>query len=137
MLISLNSARCAIKLFGRLTMIHYTCFKCKRRFELDPIFVGYELSKLKKKNPSHYQAVCPACRAVNKVSISAMKAELDSAADEIQKMIAEAEAEKQAEAEKKAEAETEEVGEQGGKGTEKPKTEGKKAGAKAKQDKSK
>ena len=77
-------------------MIHYTCFKCKRRFELDPVFVGYELSKLKKKNPNHYQAVCPACRAVNKVSISAMKAELDSAAAETQKMIAEAEAEKQA-----------------------------------------
>ena len=96
-------------------MIHYTCFKCKRRFELDPIFVGYELSKLKKKNPSHYQAVCPACRAVNKVSISAMKAELDSADDEIQKMIAEAEAEK-AEAEKKAETETEEAGEQGSEG---------------------
>jgi hypothetical protein len=89
-------------------MIHYTCFKCKRRFELDPTFVGYELSKLKKKNPSHYQAVCPACRAVNKVSISAMKAELDGAAGDIQKMIAEAEAEKQAEAEKKAEAEEQE-----------------------------
>lgn len=101
-------------------MIHYTCFKCKRRFELDPTFVGYELSKLKKKNPSHYQAVCPACRAVNKVSISAMKAELEGAADDIQKMIAEAEAEK-AEAEKKAEAETEKVEEQ----------EGKRAGGKA------
>jgi hypothetical protein len=111
-----NSARCATKFLGRLMMIHYTCFKCKRRFELDPIFVGYELSKLKKKNPSHYQAVCPACRAVNKVSISAMKAELDGAADDIQKMIAEAEAEKQAEAEKKAEAEPEKAEEQGGKG---------------------
>jgi hypothetical protein len=94
-------------------MIHYTCFKCKRHFELDPTFVGYELSKLKKKNPSHYQAVCPACRAVNKVSISAMKAELEGATGEIQKMIAEAEAEK-AGAEKKVEAEK--AGEEGGEG---------------------
>jgi hypothetical protein len=113
MLISLTAQR-RYQILGRLMMIHYTCFKCKRRFELDPVFVGYELSKLKKKNPNHYQAVCPACRAVNKVSISAMKAELDSVTDEVQKMIAEAEAEK-AEAEKKAEAETEKVEEQGSK----------------------
>ena len=82
-------------------MIHHTCFKCKRRFELDPAFVGFELSKLKKKNPHHYQAVCPACRAVNKVSVKEMQAELDDAADEIQKMIADHEENKA-----KAKAET-------------------------------
>lgn len=68
-------------------MIHHTCFKCKRRFELDPVYVGFELSKLKKKNPSHYQAVCPACRTVNKVSVKEMQAELDQVTDEIQQMI--------------------------------------------------
>ena len=90
-------------------MIHHTCFKCKRRFELDPAFVGFELSKLKKKNPHHYQAICPACRAVNKVSVKEMQAELDDAAEEIQKMIADheenkakAKAEKQAKARSKA-----------------------------------
>jgi hypothetical protein len=90
-------------------MIHHTCFKCKRRFELDPVLVGFELSKLKKKNPSFYQAVCPACRAMNKVSVSAMQAELDSVADEIQKMIAEeqASAEEQAKREEEAKSEKE------------------------------
>jgi hypothetical protein len=78
-------------------------FKCKRRFELDPIFVGFELHKLKKKNPTHYQAICPACRAVNKVSVKEMQAELDNAADEIQKMVSEYEEEKaKAKAEKRA-----------------------------------
>lgn len=113
-------------------MIHNTCFKCKRRFELDPTFVGFELNKLKKKNPSYYQAICPACRAVNKISISAMQEELDSVTEEVQKMIAEeeakAEAEKKAKAEEKAKAEAEK--EKKGKG----KAEGKekaKAGGKA------
>ena len=93
-------------------MIHHTCFKCKRRFELDPAFVGFELSKLKKKNPHHYQAVCPACRVVNKVSVKEMQVELDAAAEDIQKMIADfeetkakAKAEKQAKAKAKASAE--------------------------------
>jgi len=92
-------------------LIHHTCFKCKRRFELDPAFVGFELSKLKKKNPHHYQAVCPACRAVNKVSVKEMQAELDDAAEEIKKMIADheenkarAKAEKQAKARAKADS---------------------------------
>ena len=80
-------------------MIHHACFKCKRRFELDPVFVGLELSKLKKKNPKHYQAVCPACRAVNKVSVKQMRDELDSASEEIQKTIADYE---QSKAEAKA-----------------------------------
>ncbi|MCB9077762.1 MAG: hypothetical protein H6631_09240 [Anaerolineaceae bacterium] len=80
-----------------------TCFKCKRHFELDPVFVGFELHKLKKKNPSHYQAVCPACRAVTKVSVKEMQSELDEAAAEIDKMVAEYEDEKaKAKAEKKA-----------------------------------
>ena len=86
-------------------MIHHSCFKCKRRFELDPAFVGFELNKLKKKNPNHYQAICPACRAVNKVSVKQMQAELDEAADEIKKMVAEYEENKaKAKAEKKAKA---------------------------------
>lgn len=84
-----------------------TCFRCKRRFELDPVFVGFELSKLKKKKPSHYQAVCPACRTVNKVSVKELQPELDQVADEIQKMVAEYEEEKaQAKAEKQAKAQT-------------------------------
>lgn len=90
-------------------MIHHSCFKCKRRFELDPVFVGFELSKLKKKSPSHYQATCPACRAVTKVSVKEMQAELDAVSDEIQQMAAEfeenkakAKAEKQQKAKAKA-----------------------------------
>lgn len=75
-------------------MIHNTCFKCKRRFELDPVLVGFELSKLKKKNPAHYQAICPACRAVNKISVKEMQTELDAVADEIEAMRAEFEANK-------------------------------------------
>ena len=89
-------------------MIHHACFKCKRRFELDPVYVGFELSKLKKKNPTHYQAVCPACRAVNKVSVKQMQAELDQVSAEIETMVAdhekqkaEAKATKQAKAKKK------------------------------------
>ena len=86
-------------------MIHHTCFKCKRRFELDPVFVGFELSKLNKKNPSHYQAVCPACRAVNKVSVAEMQDELDQVSEEIQQMVAEYEEQKaQAKAEQQAKA---------------------------------
>ena len=86
-------------------MIHHTCFKCKRRFELDPVFVGFELSKLKKKNPSHYQAVCPACRSVNKVSVAEMQDELDQVSDEVQQMVAEFEEQKaQAKAEQQAKA---------------------------------
>jgi hypothetical protein len=84
-------------------VLNQTCFKCKRRFELDPIFVGFELHKLKKKNPTHYQAVCPACRAVNKVSVKEMQAELDSVADQIQEMAEKYEEEKaKAKAEKRA-----------------------------------
>jgi hypothetical protein len=95
-------------------LINQTCFKCKRRFELDPVFVGFELSKLKKKNPNYYQAVCPACRAINKVSISQMQADLDGVADEIKAMVAdyevneaEARAERQAKAKEKAKTENE------------------------------
>ncbi len=94
-------------------MINQTCFKCKRRFELDPVFVGFELSKLKKKKPNYYQAVCPACRAINKVSVSQMQAELDGAAEDIKKMLAEyeqskaeAKAEKQAKNKEKAKADS-------------------------------
>jgi hypothetical protein len=91
-------------------LIHHTCYKCKRRFELDPAFVGFELSKLKKKNPTHYQAVCPACRAVNKVSVAQMQDELDGVAEEVQQMIAEYEQNKaEAKAAKRAKAVEERV----------------------------
>ncbi len=98
----------------RSILINHTCFKCKRRFELDPVFVGFELSKLKKKKPHYYQAICPACRATNKVSIGQMQADLDSVADEIKVMIADyetseakARAERQARAREKAKTENE------------------------------
>lgn len=92
-------------------MIHHACFKCKRRFELDPVYVGFELSKLKKKNPAHYQAVCPSCRAVNKVSVPQMQAELDAAADEIQQMVADYEQKKaEAKATKQAKVKKKKVG---------------------------
>jgi hypothetical protein len=80
-------------------LITHTCFKCKRHFELDPVTVGFELGRLKKKNPTFYQAECPACRAVNKVSVSQMQADLDSVADEVKAMLAEFD---QSQAEKKA-----------------------------------
>jgi peptidoglycan hydrolase CwlO-like protein len=70
-------------------LIHHTCFKCKRRFELDPVMVGFELNKLKKKNPKHYQAECPACRAINKVSVEQMQDELNSVSEEVEKLVAE------------------------------------------------
>ncbi len=87
-------------------MIVHACFNCKRRFELDPVFVGFELSKLKKKNPSFYQAICPACRAVNKVSVKQMQHELESVAEQVAAMVAEYEQNKAAaKAEKKASSE--------------------------------
>jgi hypothetical protein len=52
--------------------------------ELDPVIVGIELKKLKVKNPTYYQAHCPACKSVNKVSVPQMKADLDAVADEIE-----------------------------------------------------
>ena len=97
-------------------LIHHTCFKCKRRFELDPVFVGFELNKLKKKNPSHYQAVCPACRSINKVSVSGMQSDLDQVADEVQKMIVEYEEQKaKAKAEQQAKAKEKMAAKQAGK----------------------
>ncbi len=81
-------------------MINQTCFKCKRHFELDPVFVGFELGKLKKDNATYYQAICPACRAINKVSVSQMQTELDSVQEEVKTMLAEAE-------QRKVEAKTE------------------------------
>ena len=72
---------------------------------MDPVLVGFELGKLKKKNPTHYQANCPACRTVNKVSVREMQSDLDSVAEEIQAMLTEhAEAKAKARAEKQAKA---------------------------------
>lgn len=77
-------------------MIVHACFNCKRRFELDAVFVGFELSKLKKKNPTFYQAICPACRAINKVSIKQMQTELNSVTEQVEAMVAEYEQNKAA-----------------------------------------
>lgn len=106
-------------------MIHHTCFKCKRRFELDPVMVGFELKKLKKKNPKHYQAICPACRSVNKVSVDQMQAELDNVAEEIDQVVAEHE---QRKAEEKA-AKQAKARAKATKGKEQKKAKGKKAKA--------
>lgn len=70
-------------------MIHHTCFKCGRRMELDPIIVGLELKQLKVKTPKYYQAHCPACKAVNKVSVPQMQSDLDAVTDEIETRLAE------------------------------------------------
>ncbi len=77
-------------------MIHATCFRCRRRFELGPILVGMQLRKLKTKNPRHYQAVCPACQAVNKVSVSEMRKDLDAVREDIELALARQEAPEQA-----------------------------------------
>lgn len=84
-------------------MINVTCFKCRRRFDLDPVVVGAELRKLKIKNPRHYQAICPACHATNKVSVTEMQDELDAMADEIEVLVQER-AKAAEEARKRAEA---------------------------------
>lgn len=84
-------------------MINVTCFKCRRRFDLDPVFVGAELRKLKIKNPRHYQAICPACHATNKVSVGEMQDELEAMADEIE-ALAQAQAKAAEEARKRARA---------------------------------
>jgi hypothetical protein len=65
-------------------LIHVTCFRCRRRFELDPVLVGTQLRKLKTRNPRYYQAVCPACQSVNKVSVTEMRKDLDAAQEEIE-----------------------------------------------------
>jgi len=70
-------------------MINVTCFKCRRRFDLDPVFVGAELHKLKVKSPKHYDAVCPACHATNKISVMTMQEDLDAVAAEIDALVQE------------------------------------------------
>ncbi|MEM7031613.1 MAG: hypothetical protein AAF629_18810 [Chloroflexota bacterium] len=65
-------------------MIAQTCFKCGRKFELDPVLVGVELSKLKVKKPAKfYKASCPACQSTNKISVDQMQSDLDAVKDEI------------------------------------------------------
>ena len=80
-------------------MITHTCFKCGRKFELDPVSVGMDLSKLKVKKPSFYKAQCPACNSANKISVEQMQGDLDAVSDEIKERVAEME---QAKAEAKA-----------------------------------
>lgn len=65
-------------------MIHVTCFRCRRHFDLDPVWVGVELHKLKARQPRFYQAVCPGCHAINKVSVGEMQKDLDAVAGEIE-----------------------------------------------------
>ena len=72
-------------------MITHSCFKCGRRFELDPVLVGMELSKLKVKQPKFYKAICPGCQNSNKISVAQMQADLDAVADEIKVKVAEME----------------------------------------------
>jgi hypothetical protein len=69
-------------------LIHVTCFKCRRRFELDPIWVGVELHKLKTRQPRHYQAYCPGCQALNKISVSEMSKDLVAVSNEIEAALA-------------------------------------------------
>ena len=65
-----------------ISLIHVTCIKCRRRFELDPVFVALELRKLKTDKPRHYQAVCPSCQATNKVPVAQMKKDLEAVAEQ-------------------------------------------------------
>ena len=95
-------------------MVNVTCFKCRRRFDLDPVFVGAELRKLKIKNPRHYQAICPACHATNKVSVGEMQDELDAVADEIEAFV-QARAKAAEEARKRAQAAAKEKKDEKGK----------------------
>ena len=64
-------------------MLHYTCFKCRRINELDPVLVGIELGQLKTKSPKFYQATCPACRSTTKVPVAPMKEDIEAVADEV------------------------------------------------------
>ena len=70
-------------------MITHSCFKCGRRFELDPVLVGIELSKLKVKQPKFYKAQCPACASTNKISVRQMQDDLDGVKDQIEAGVAE------------------------------------------------
>jgi len=90
-------------------MITHTCFKCGRRFELDPVLVGIDLSKLKVKKPKYYKAQCPACQSTNKISLAQMQEELDAVSNEIEAGIAEREkARAEAKAAKRAERQAQE-----------------------------
>ena len=84
-------------------MVNVTCYKSRRRFDLEPVFIGAELRKLKIKDPRHYQAICPACHATNKVSVAEMQDELDAVADEIE-ALAKEQAKAAEEARKRAQA---------------------------------
>lgn len=84
-------------------MANVTCYKCRRRFDLDPVFVGAELRKLKVDSPRHYQAICPACHATNKVSVAEMQDELDAVAEAIE-VLAQEQAKAAEEARKRAQA---------------------------------
>ncbi len=90
-------------------MINVTCFKCRRRFDLDPVLVGADLRKLKIKSPRHYQAICPACHATNKVSVGEMQDELGTVADEIEALV-QAQAKAAEEARERAQAAAKEKG---------------------------
>lgn len=84
-------------------MIHVTCFRCRRRFELDPVWVGVELRKLKTRTPRHFQAFCPGCQALNKVSVNEMRKDLAAVSEEIEAALA---AQQTPPAEKEGEAKT-------------------------------
>ncbi|PWH16103.1 MAG: hypothetical protein DDG58_10180 [Ardenticatenia bacterium] len=66
-------------------LIRVTCFRSRRRFELDPVWVGVELqrNKAQRKAIRHFQAHCPACRAINKISVEEMRKDLEAASEAI------------------------------------------------------
>jgi hypothetical protein len=74
-------------------LIHVTCFRCRRRFELDPVWVGVELRRLKTRAPRHFQAICPGCQARNKISVNEMRKDLAAVSDEIEAALAAQQAE--------------------------------------------
>jgi len=65
-------------------MIHVTCFKCRRRFDLDAVWVGIELRKLKARQPRYYQAVCPSCHVANKISVKEIHKDLEAVSAQIE-----------------------------------------------------
>ncbi len=76
-----------------IALIRVTCFRCRRRFDLDPVWVGVELHRqqVKDRIPRHFQAYCPACRALNKISVSEMRKDLEAASEAIASALAQQE----------------------------------------------
>jgi hypothetical protein len=54
-------------------MITVTCYSCKRRFSVEEQEIADGLARLGKANPRFYSTRCPACQAVNKVSLKGLR----------------------------------------------------------------